>query len=253
MKRKLWMLMVGLVLATMAACSNDKPKNVVVDETPQPIIVDLTVTEEVEVNGPVNMAAVVTHGDEKVEDADEVVFEIWEEGKKDNSVKIESVNEKDGLYTAETTFDHDGLFHVQVHVTARGLHTMPMKEVMVGSGAQDVEKHDSEEHHGDGHTGHAEGFSMHFVEPGNVKSASEIGLVVHLQIDGKPLEKARVRYEIWHEATPDKHDWIEATESEAGEYAYTYTFAQAGTYSVQIHVEDSKDLHEHEVYTIVVE
>ncbi len=248
MKQKLLMFVVGLVLATMAACSNDKPQEVVVDETPQPIIVDLTVTEKVEVGGTVNMAAVVTHGDEKVADADEVLFEFWEEGEKDESVKIESVNEKDGSYTAETTFDHDGLFHVQVHVTARGLHTMPVKEVIVGSGAQSVEEHENEEH---GEP--VEGFAMHFVEPENVKTGNKVGLVVHLQISGEPLENARVRYEIWNEANPDKHDWITATEPVAGEYAYTYAFEEAGTYSVQIHVEDDKDLHEHEVYTVVVE
>ncbi|WP_342505540.1 FixH family protein [Sporosarcina sp. FSL K6-2383] len=254
MKQKSWIFIVGLVLAMMAACGNEKPKDTAVDEVPQPIIVDLTVTEEVEVNGTVDMAAVVTQGDEAVEDADEVLFEIWEEGKKEDSVKMESINEKDGLYTAETAFDHDGVFHIQVHVTARGLHTMPMKKVIVGSGAQDAEGHDSEEHHGEGHhDGHAEGFSMHFVEPEHVKEEVETDLVVHLQIDGTPLEKARVRYEIWNEENPDKHDWIDATESEAGEYAYTYAFTQAGTYSVQIHVEDDKDLHEHEVYTIIVE
>ena len=61
-------------------------------------------------------------------------------------MKIESVNEKDGLYTAETTFDHDGLFHIQVHVTARGFHTMPIKEVTVGDGGQYEEEHESEGH-----------------------------------------------------------------------------------------------------------
>ena len=42
-------------------------------------------------------------------------------------------------------------------------------------------------------------------------------------------------------------------EPEAGEYAYTYAFEEAGTFSIQIHVEDDKELHEHEVYTVVVE
>ena len=242
------MFVAGLVLATMAACSNDKPQAVVVDETPQPIIVDLTVTEKVEVGGTVDMAAVVTHGGEKVADADEVLFEFWEEGKKDDSVKIESVNEKDGSYTAETTFDHDGLFHVQVHVTARGLHTMPMKEVIVGSGATAVEEHGSEEH-GE----HEEGFAMNFIEPENVKADAETNLVVHLQIDGTPLEKARVRYEIKTDLVPDKADWIDADEMVAGQYATTHAFTQAGTYSIQIHVEDDKDLHEHELYTVIVE
>lgn len=248
MKQKSWIFIAGLVLATMAACSNEKPQAVVIDETPQPIIVDLTVTEKVEVGGTVNMAAVVTHGDEKVVDADEVLFEFWEEGKKDDSVKIESVNGKDGSYTAETTFDHDGLFQVQVHVTARGMHTMPMQEVIVGSGAAVGEDHGREEH---GES--VEGFNMHFMEPEGVKANGETDLVVHLQIDGAPLEKARVRYEIKTDLVPDKADWVDASETVVGEYAATHTFTQAGTYSIQIHVEDDKDLHEHEVYTVVVE
>lgn len=41
---------------------------------------------------------------------------------------MDSTNAKEGLYTAETTFDHDGLFHIQVHVDARGMHTMPKKK-----------------------------------------------------------------------------------------------------------------------------
>ena len=248
LKKKSWIFIAGLVLSTMAACSNEEPQDVVVDETPQPIIVDLTVTEKVEVGGTVNMAAVVTHGDEKVADADEVLFEMWEEGKKDESVKIESVNEKDGSYTAETTFDHDGLFQVQVHVTAKGLHTMPMKEVIVGSGATAAE-----EHGGEGHGEAVEGFAMHFMEPEGVKADTETNLVVHLQIDGTPLEKARVRYEIKTDLVPDKAAWVDAGETVAGEYTALHTFTQAGTYSVQIHVEDDKDLHEHEVYTVVVE
>ncbi len=256
MKKKTWIFIAGLVLATMAACSNEKSQDEVVDETPQPIIVDLTVTEKVEVGGTVNMAAVVTHGDEKVVDADEVLFEFWEEGKKAESVKIESINEKDGSYTAETAFDHDGVFQVQVHVTARGLHTMPMQKVIVGNGAEVEEEHESdvnqsEEHHHHGDS--ANGFNMHFVELEGVKVDTETNLVVHLQIDGTPLEKARVRYEIKTDLVPDKTAWVDAGETVAGEYAAIHSFTQAGTYSVQIHVQDDEDLHEHEVYTVVVE
>ncbi len=134
MKRKFGLLVGVFMLAMMAACG--KEETVKVDDTgvPLPLDVQLTVTEQVDVNGIIKMAAVVTQGEDKVDDADEVEFEVWEEGKKDDSVKIESTNDKDGLYTAETSFDHDGLFHVQVHVTARGMHTMPKKEVTVGNG-----------------------------------------------------------------------------------------------------------------------
>ena len=158
MKRKFGLFLTVLVLATMAACAKNE-ETVKVDETgvPLPLDVQLTVTEQADVNGIIKMSAVVTQGDDKVDDADEVEFEVWEEGKKDDSVKIESTNDKDGMYTAETSFDHDGLFHVQVHVTARGLHTMPTREVTVGNGGNYEETTKGEEEHE-----HADGFSMYF-------------------------------------------------------------------------------------------
>lgn len=247
MKRKLGLLVGIFMLAMMAACG--KEETVKEDDTgvPLPLDVQLTVTEQVDINGKIEMAAVVTQGDEKVDDADEVEFEVWEEGKKDDSVKIESKNDKDGLYTAETSFDYDGLFHVQVHVTARGLHTMPKKEVTVGNGGNYEEAPKGEEEHE-----HADGFSMHFTQPENMKSGESTEFDVHLQVDGQPLEKARVRYEIWNETNPDKRDWVDVEESVAGEYAATYTFAEAGAYKIQIHVEDDKELHEHEEYAVEV-
>ena len=167
MKRSFAMFLMAVVLVLVAACSQKEQPKYDNDEVPLPISVDLSVTEEVDVNGTVEMAAVVMQGDEKVEDADEVVFEVWEEGKKDESVMIESTNKKEGLYTAETSFDHDGLFHIQSHVTARAMHIMPKKEVTVGDGG-DYEEH-AEEGHAEGHE-HTEGFSMHFNQPEHCKS-----------------------------------------------------------------------------------
>ena len=249
MKRKFGLLVGVFMLAMMAACG--KEETIKEDDTgvPLPLDVQLTVTEQVDVNGIIKMAAVVTQGDDKVDNADEVEFEVWEEGKKDDSVKIESKNDKDGLYTAETSFDHDGLFHVQVHVTARGLHTMPKKEVTVGNGAPHEEAVEVEAEH---EQGHADGFSMHFMEPENMKSGVSTEFVVHLQVDGKPFEKAQVRYEIWDEANPDKHDWVDVEEKDAGVYTASYTFAQAGPHKIQIHVKDDKELHEHEEHAIEV-
>jgi hypothetical protein len=247
MKRKFGLLIIVFVLATLAACGKGETLNEDVNVMPLPLDVKLTVTEQVEVDGTIKMAAVVTQGDDKVDDADEVEFEVWEEGKKDDSVKIESTNDKDGMYTAETSFDHDGLFHVQVHVTARGLHTMPKKEVTVGNGGNYEEATKGEEEHE-----HAVGFSMHFTQPENLKSGETTEFDVHLQVDGQPLEKARVRYEIWNEANPDKRDWVDVEESVSGEYAASYTFAEVGAYKIQIHVEDDKELHEHEEYALEV-
>jgi hypothetical protein len=242
MKIKFGLLVLMLMLA---ACGKEETVKEVNTGVPLPLDVQLTVTEQVDVNGTIQMAAVVTQGDDKVDDADEVEFEVWEEGKKGDSAKIESTNDKDGLYTAETSFDHDGLFHVQVHVTARSMHTMPKKVVTVGKGAHHEEAVEGEAEH-------TEGFLMRFTQPENPKSGESTGLVVHLQVDGHPLEKARVRYEVWNEAIPDKRDWVDVEESVAGEYAASYAFAEVGAYKIQIHVEDDKELHEHEEYTLEV-
>lgn len=247
MKRKFGLLVGVVMLVMMAACGKEETVKEVDTGVPLPLDVKLTVTEQVEVDGIIKMAAIVTQGDDKVDDADEVEFEVWEEGKKDDSVKIEATNDKDGLYTAETSFDHDGLFHVQVHVTARGLHTMPKKEVTVGNGGNYEEAAKGEEEYE-----HADGFSMHFTQPENLKSGESTELDVYLQVDGQPLEKVRVRYEIWNEANTDKRDWVDVEESVSGEYAASYTFGEAGAYKIQIHVEDDKELHEHEEYTLEV-
>lgn len=231
------------VLGTLIACTKkEEPITEVVP--PEPLAVELTVTEVVNIGEQVEMKSIVTMGDEKIADADEVTYEVWEEGKKDESEMIDAVNAGDGMYTAETSFDHDGLFHIQVHVTARAQHTMPVKTVTVGDGG------DYEE--GAGQDYHTEGFAMHFMKPEEGKVGEEIELVVHIELDEEPLGDLNVRYEIWYEGNSDEHDWIDTEEIEAGEYKASYTFAEAETYTVVVHVEDNEDLHEHEEHTIEV-
>ena len=157
MKRKLGLLMLISMLGALTACGQDKEDDVPTEvKAPEMLEVQLTVSETADVDETVEMKAIVTQGDEKIEEADEVVFEVWEEGKKSESEMIDSVNGKGGIYSAEKSFDHDGLFHVQVHVTANGIHTMPLTEVVVGEGGHYDEQ--AEEGHG-----HAEGFSHHLV------------------------------------------------------------------------------------------
>lgn len=230
-------------MGTLVACTQkDEPITNVTEL--EPLLVELTVTNEVEVGETVNMSSLVTMGDKKIDDADEVVYEVWEEGKKSESVMIDSVNEKEGVYTAETSFDHDGLFHIQVHVTAKGLHTMPVEQVIVGSGGEYEES--------SGQDYHTEGFSMHFMKPIDVTAGEEKELIVHTELDELPLEQLNVRYEIWHEGNPDQHDWVNAEETNTGEYTALYTFEEAEQYTIVIHVEDDEELHEHEEHIIEV-
>ncbi len=234
------------MLGALAACGKGKEEEIPTEvKVPEMLEVELTVSETADVDEPVEMKAFVTQGDEQIEDADEVVFEVWEEGKKADSEMIDSVNEKGGMYTAEKSFDHDGLFHVQVHVTANGLHTMPLKEVVVGDGGHYDEQAEDDHHY------HTEGFSMEFMTPVEAAANSDEELIVQIQLENEPLENLKVRYEIWSDLS-EKHDWVDAKEIKAGEYAADYKFNDASTYHVKIHVEDDEDLHEHVEHEILV-
>jgi hypothetical protein len=249
MRKKFWMFMMVLVLvlSVLSACNGGEEKKVEEPNVPQALDVKLDVPETADVNGKVEMKVAVTQGGEKVTDADEVKFEVWEEGKKEESSMIEAENKDDGTYEAETSFDHDGVFTVQVHVTARGLHTMPKKSVTVGAGAGH-----EEEQHDHGHGEKAKGFSMHFTKPDGLEAGNETKMTVHLQNEDAPLEKAQVRYEIWNDSISEKHEWVETEEAGPGEYTAVHTFTEAGTYMVQIHVESDDGLHEHEEHQVEV-
>jgi hypothetical protein len=246
LKRKIGLFILIVVLGALAACGNGKEEEVPTEvKAPEMLEVELTVSETAAIDETVEMRAFVTQGDEEIDNADEVVFEVWEEGKKSDSEMIDSVHEKGGIYTAETSFEHEGLFHVQVHVTANGLHTMPLKEVVVGDGGSYDEQAEPDHHY------HTEGFSMQFITPEDATANNDAELVVQIQLDNEPLEKLNVRYEIWSDLS-EKHEWVDAEEIQAGEYVADYTFKEASTYHVQIHVEDDKDLHEHVDHEIIV-
>ncbi|MGG0644829.1 FixH family protein [Sporosarcina gallistercoris] len=256
MKKKHMALSTALIALLASGCgqnntdtnANEKEEVVMV-----PITVDLTVPETGKAGEAVHLAAAVTQGDEKVTDANEVEYEIWEDGKKEDSWKVKSDQKTDGVYEAEAEFEHDGIYHVQVHVTARDMHTMPMKEITVGAGAPDsksnaqAEGEESHEHHEA-----AVGFSMHFMEPENVKVNEPARMMVHLQQDENPLEKARVRLEIVVNDKKDKAQWISLTEKKPGEYDGELKFETAGAASVTVHVENEEGLHEHETHEITV-
>ena len=110
MRKKLWIVYISLFALVLAACGNES-KNNSDDGVPEMLKVELTVQESADVDEKIPLKAVVSQGDEKITDADQADFEIWEEGKKENSEMITAKNEKDGSYTAEVSFDHDGLIH----------------------------------------------------------------------------------------------------------------------------------------------
>lgn len=248
MRRIFIFIMSIFAFVTLAACGNSNDSSNNIDELPM-LEVGFEVPETLDVGETLVLEAVVTYGDEPVKDADEVVFEVWEKGKQDESDHIDSQNNEDGTYTAEVTFDKDGIYEMYAHTTARDLHTMPKREVIVGEGGEYDEEHDV---HDENHGFHTEGFDLHFMEPENVMVDQEVELTTHIMLDEESFEDLRVRYEIWNDDISENRDWLDAEEPVAGEYTTTHTFSESGIFSIQIHIEDDEDLHEHVTYEFTV-
>lgn len=250
MQKKFILFLTILTLTLLVACGNDdsnadkeKKSN---EEELLALEVDLETPEKTEVDEKANLNATVSYGDEKVTDADEVEYETWEKGAKDDSEMIEAKNNKDGTYSLDKKFDKDGEYEVQVHVTARDQHTMPKATIQVGKGgSKEQTDSDNEQHH------KTEEFSMHFMETKDIKSNDTEKLMVHLELKNKPFKDSKVRYEIVRD-NEKKSEWIDANENKPGEYTGEFKFAEKGTYKITIHVEDEKDLHEHEEHEIKV-
>lgn len=157
------------------------------DQEPElhPVEVQILLSpEHPEVDEEVTVTAVVTQGDEQVNDADEVVFEYWLH-ESEISQSVEGELDKDGQYVATISLAESGVYFVTAHVTARDMHTMPTEPFMVGNVDQaefdqivengiparhmqmnhgddhgqhgddhDMDEHDMDDHSTDDHAGH---------------------------------------------------------------------------------------------------
>lgn len=130
MKKIMYIFITVLFLSLTAACGNHHEGQ---EDKPQMLDVDLSINpEKGQINEPIKFKAKVTQGKEKVNDADEVIFEIWRS--KDNThEKVEIKNSKDGVYSLEKTFQQEGTYYIISHVTARDMHNMPKKEFVIGT------------------------------------------------------------------------------------------------------------------------
>lgn len=247
--KKIISLVIVLLLAFLAACGNGGAA----DETEELAVleVEFMVPETADPRETVELEAVVTYGGEAVEDADEVVFEYWLLGHEGDSSEVEATHAADGSYVADVVFPEDGVYEIYAHTTAKGIHTMPLKSIVVGKGEEAATVNGEHEEHT--HQEQTDGFHLHFVNHEAVGVNEVTELVVHLQLGEEALSNANVRYEISPEGSPENTEWVDAEETITGEYAAEHEFTEAGTYTVVIHVEDGADLHEHDEYTIEVD
>lgn len=118
----------------LVGCSSSEPEPVsdVIDVAALEVKVDILTPQEVAVNEPVELAAHVHQNDQNLDDAS-VKFEVWESGYRNGGEMIEGKLDADGVYKAETTFDHDGVYFMYAHTTAsNGLHVMPKQQIVAG-------------------------------------------------------------------------------------------------------------------------
>ncbi|MFF2414987.1 FixH family protein [Bacillus safensis] len=138
------MLGMILMLTLLSACGNSAA-NSGKGEVPELLEVKLTGPEQVEKNESVIVKAAVTYGDTPVDDADDVQFEVWKDGDKDNSKMIQPKKENKGVYELHTAFKKDGLYIIQVHVTAKQQHNMPKTNIHVGEVKKESSSTEDEE------------------------------------------------------------------------------------------------------------
>lgn len=190
--------------------------------------------EEIIPDQEVIVEAHVTQGDEKVEDASEVKFEIFKSGVKETEM-IKGEHKGEGVYSMKKTFKEEGSYSVVAHVTARDLHSMPKKDFQVGTG--EAHHHDAatvehSHHHGDHHGSTAE---IDFQAIENIKMNEETLLSAKVTNEAQPISNANVRFEIWQEGN-EKHEFIDAEEKD-GQYQANYSFPEKGKFTVKVHVE----------------
>lgn len=252
MKRFLAICTILSAALALGACGSDeKPKSTTADEMPEIVEVELTVPETATVGEEVAFTAKVTQGEEIVEDANEVEFEILNTTSQEKEMVEATLNEEK-QYAISYTFEKNGTYDITSHVTARDMHTMPNRQVIVTGGKEaEVEPADAtEEHsHGDDHH-HDYGAAIEFVE-GTTTVGEAVMLTASVSLSDKPLEGARVRYEIYR-SDDDHHTWLEAPEEQAGVYQTEFTFTESGSYDIQVHVTKGEDIHDHVIKTYTV-
>ncbi|WP_339173463.1 FixH family protein [Solibacillus sp. FSL R5-0691] len=129
-----WLYSLVAVPFLLVGCG-DEPEVETLDTAEVPSIIDVHIqtAEQLNTGETIQLAARVTQDEEAVNDAKEVKFEVWESGLRDEGEMLDGELTEDGIYVADYTFDHDGVYYMFAHTTARGMHVMPKQELIVGN------------------------------------------------------------------------------------------------------------------------
>jgi hypothetical protein len=144
------MILLLLFVSGCTANTAQSDKN----KTPEFVEVEILVPEKISLNQETILKARVSQGKQMVDDADDVKFEIWKANSDNKSEMLNGKYDGNGIYSVKKTFDQDGVYFVQTHVTARGMHVMPKKLLVVGNISEEELKslqENNEQSHGHGH------------------------------------------------------------------------------------------------------
>ncbi|NJP36853.1 FixH family protein [Alkalicoccus luteus] len=287
--RKAWILTaaVGLLAACGTAEENNEQSGVVgVDEINlEPLEAEIDAPEALDPGEDAELRVLVTQGDELVDDASEVKWEIWQAGSKEGSEMVESdLPGEEGWYEVSYTFEDEAVYHIQPHTTARGSHVMPVHDIVVGEPdeeeleeAEDTEhadsmddhehndnedhdhSHDNENHeHSHDHEDHShdhgpmhESMALDWNTPAQVSGLDEVTISFDVSWEDDAWENGEVRLEIWQHGD-DMRTWLDAEETEAGTYEKAFEPESYGSYHIMVHLED-EEVHEHIQYELDVE
>ncbi|MBO8162875.1 MAG: FixH family protein [Brevibacillus sp.] len=148
---KQWTAILLAVIALTAACGNQETHDQAGQEGMLPIEVSSSIVPESPQAGEtVTFSVTVKHGDQAVDDAKEVRFELWREGQDEHEF-VDASGKGEGVYTAEKSFSVPGTYYMMYHVTARGFHSMDKQSFTVGGEAGQSEPHQESGHSEAGH------------------------------------------------------------------------------------------------------
>ncbi|AEN88515.1 MULTISPECIES: FixH family protein [Priestia] len=122
--KKLSMLLIILVIA-MVGCSKGN------EQKSQEVKGEIEVPQTINANKTVSIETLVTQGDKKIKNADDVQIQVEKEGYI-NQKMIPAKHQGNGTYSTDYTFKTDGKYTITAHVTIKGDMKMFTKKVTVG-------------------------------------------------------------------------------------------------------------------------
>lgn len=250
--KRFFLTWLPLLALTVTGCGSDNQEAVLPSASPIEVSFSLQPTQPL-AGEAITFSAKVTQDGQPVDDAKEVTFEWWKDGQEQHQ-SIPAVHQRDGLYTAQQTIDQPGSYLVYYHVTARDFHNMQKVPFLVKDSRSS--QADTEHVHGDGQESgqhHASGVDFHFMPPASIQANESAPFTVHVMKENQALTQAAVRFEYW-QGKEEKHAFVDAAETQAGQYSASVSFPSSGAYTMKVHVEKKEgDIHDHKEFAVTVQ